>query len=124
MSTRTILRTLALAAIFTSLLGCSEQVAEQPAADELAECVLDEFQATAAHDDGEPSAEEAASLCGRCGDGHCVSQCGENALTCPADCSASPDKAAKCGRCGDGHCVAQCGETALNCPEDCLGQPS
>ncbi len=26
------------------------------------------------------------NLCGRCGDGSCVRQCGETATSCPADC--------------------------------------
>jgi hypothetical protein len=25
-------------------------------------------------------------MCGRCGDGQCVKQCGETATNCPADC--------------------------------------
>ena len=27
-----------------------------------------------------------AAACGKCGDGQCVKQCGENERTCPADC--------------------------------------
>lgn len=27
-----------------------------------------------------------AAICGKCGDGHCVRQCGENPISCPADC--------------------------------------
>lgn len=29
---------------------------------------------------------EIAASCGRCGDGYCAKQCGENAKNCPRDC--------------------------------------
>lgn len=30
-----------------------------------------------------------AASCGKCGDGRCVRQCGENPISCPADCGVS-----------------------------------
>ncbi len=47
-----------------------------------------------------------------CGDGVCCASAGEDAGTCPADCSAP------CV-CGDAVCNAACGETAATCPADC-----
>lgn len=65
---------------------------------------------------GKQNAAEAAA-CGRCGDGYCAKQCGENAQSCPTDCGV--EEARACGKCGDGYCARQCGETAQSCPKDC-----
>lgn len=70
------------------------------------------------------AAAEIAKSCGRCGDGFCSSSCGENATTCPRDCSGETSVAKACGRCGDGSCVASCGEDANSCPKDCGGVES
>jgi hypothetical protein len=43
------------------------------------ECVID---------DG-AGLDSTAASCGRCGDGSCVPQCGETALSCPKDCGGS-----------------------------------
>jgi hypothetical protein len=37
--------------------------------------------------------DQAYSACGKCGDGKCVKQCGENAISCPRDCGGSPSVA-------------------------------
>lgn len=51
--------------------------------------------------------------CGaRCGDGVCSSSLGENSNTCPADCGTS-------GSCGDGVCSSSLGENSNTCPADC-----
>jgi hypothetical protein len=34
----------------------------------------------------EASACQEQAMCGRCGDGYCAKQCGETAVSCPADC--------------------------------------
>lgn len=61
------------------------------------------------------------AVCGMCGDGVCVPQCGENRFTCPEDCGLEDRArlAMVCGMCGDGFCVPQCGENAETCPQDC-----
>jgi uncharacterized integral membrane protein len=53
----------------------------------------------------------AVSGVGRCGNGKCEEEFGENNLTCPQDCKQS--------FCGDGICGP--GETSQNCPQDCGG---
>lgn len=65
---------------------------------------------------GKQSTAEAAA-CGRCGDGYCAKQCGENAQNCPKDCGVEEALQA-CARCGDGVCAKSC-ETAQSCPKDC-----
>jgi len=71
-----------------------------------------------------PLDDDAAAFCGRCGDGFCAAQCGEDSVTCKKDCSGSSSleaslEASFCGRCGDGYCAAQCGENSLTCKKDC-----
>ena len=82
--------------------------------------------------------DEGLDILCSCGDGSCVGAGGEDALTCPADCSACGDGACSPGEdpsvcpedccagpdgsagCGDGRCMGYaCGEDPDTCPEDC-----
>ena len=56
-----------------------------------------------------------------CGDGMCNSNNGEDATSCPIDCSgdASSSTSSLIGQCGDLICSAAAGETNATCPMDC-----
>ncbi len=56
--------------------------AEVPASEAAPEAAVEAVQGT--------ENAEAVALCGRCGDGVCVPQCGENAISCPKDCAGQP----------------------------------
>ena len=111
---RLLLRSVTVAALSISVLGCSGEAPE--GADE----PVGEVVQRACNNDGTCEPGESYLDCGDCycyPDGYCDSP-SETAISCPDDCSEPP------GPCdNDGNCESAQGETSTNCPNDCFVGP-